>query len=259
MRTQDTMMKRLSTFAALLALSLALISGWRVARSDAPEPEEQKSGKAHAPSDPLLTRILHEFDRAQRETGSLVAEFTEKKQLKLLAHPVVSRGELYYNRPNQVRWEYLEPDHKVFVITEEMYVAYYPTLKRAEEVPIKKFVGKRLFRFIGLGQSIDDLGKYYDFRLADASDLPDTWLLLLTPRKQKIRDKMTDMKIWVDKTTFMPRQLRYEEADGDWTMLAFQNMRLNAEIAAQRFHIDLPKDVVVSETFNGFSLGEQSF
>jgi outer membrane lipoprotein carrier protein len=252
-------MKRVTVFVPLLVLSLALPSGWWPARSDAPGTEDGKTARSRAPADPQLSRILREFDRAQRETGSLVAEFTEKKQLKLLAHPVVSRGELYYNRPNQVRWEYLEPDHKVFVITEDLYVAYYPTLKRAEEVPIKKFVGKRLFRFIGLGQSIDDLGKYYDFTLADASDLPDTWLLLLTPRKQKIREKMTDMRIWVDKTTFMPRQLRYEEADGDWTMLAFQNMRLNIEVAAQRFHIDLPKDVVVSETFNGFSLGEQSF
>jgi len=259
MMTQGAKMKRLRAVAPVLLLSLALPVSSRLARSEAPAAEDGQTGRSHAPADPQLTKILHEFDRAQRETGSLVAEFVEKKQLKLLAHPVVSRGELYYNRPNQVRWEYLEPDHKVFVITEEMYVAYYPNLKRAEEVPIKKFVGKRLFRFIGLGQSIDDLGKYYDFTLADTSDLPDTWLLLLTPRKQKIREKMTDMKIWVDKTTFMPRQLRYEEADGDWTMLAFQNMRLNVEVAAQRFHIDLPKDVVVSETFNGFSLGEQSF
>ncbi len=116
--------------------------------------------------DPMLGRILQAFDKAQRETSSLVAGFTEKKQLKLLARPVLSRGEFYYHRPNQVRWEYLEPDRKVFVITEDMYLAYYPALKRAEEVPIKKFVGKRLFRFLGLGQSIDELGKYYEFRLA---------------------------------------------------------------------------------------------
>ena len=68
----------------------------------------------------MLARILQAFDKAQRETGTLVASFTEKKELKLLARPVLSRGEFYYNRPNQVRWEYLDPDRKVFVITEDM-------------------------------------------------------------------------------------------------------------------------------------------
>ena len=67
------------------------------------------------------------------------------------------------------------------------------------------------------------------------------------------------MKIWVDATTFLPRQLEYVEADGDSTLLAFQDIRVNVEVAADRFRIVLPKDVVVSETFNGFSLGQQSF
>jgi outer membrane lipoprotein-sorting protein len=212
-----------------------------------------------ATADPMLARILREFDRAQRETNTLVASFTERKELKLLAHPVQSRGEFYYNRPNQVRWEYLDPDRKVFVITEDMYIAYYPALKRAEEVPIKKFVGKRLFRFLGVGQSIDDLGKYYEFRLAPQSDLKDTHLLILVPKKKKLTERVAEMKIWVDTTTFLPRQLQYVEADGDSTLLAFQDIRTNVAVATSRFHLDLPKDVVVSESFNGFSLGEQSF
>ncbi|MBI1949977.1 MAG: outer membrane lipoprotein carrier protein LolA [Acidobacteria bacterium] len=224
-------------------------------------PADPKSGadpsEAHA--DPLLARILQSFDRAQRETSTLIAGFTERKDLRLLARPVVSRGELYYNRPNQVRWEYLEPDRKVFVITEDRYLAYYPALKRAEEVPIRKFVGKRLFRFIGLGQSIEELGKYYEFRLSAANQLKDTHLLVLVPRKKKLRERVAEMKIWVDAATHLPRQLQYVEADGDSTLLTFRDVRSNVEVAAARFRLALPKDVVVSDSFNGFSLGEQSF
>jgi outer membrane lipoprotein-sorting protein len=247
-----------ATFAALLAaLTVPLIgapSGERP--KDEAAPTEAVSG---AGAEPSLARILQEFDRAQRETTSMVAGFTEKKELKLLARPVLSRGEFCYHRPNQVRWEYVEPDRKVFVITEDMYVAYYPALKRAEEVPIKKFVGKRLFRFLGLGQSIDDLAKYYEFRLAPHSELKDTYLLVLVPRKKKVAERVAEMKIWVDASSYLPRQLQYVESDGDSTLLAFQDIRKNVEVAASRFHLELPKDVVVSESFNGFSLGEQSF
>jgi outer membrane lipoprotein-sorting protein len=210
-------------------------------------------------ADAELTAVLEAFDRAQRATTTLIASFSEEKRLKLLARPVVSRGELYFQRPNQVRWEYLEPDRKIFVITEDRYVAYYPALKRAEEVPIKKFIGRRLFRFIGLGQSIDELSQSYTFRLEPASDLEGTHLLVLTPRKRKVRERMAEMKIWVDDTTHLPRKLQYSETDGDTTILTFETLRPNVDVATGRFHLDLPKDVVVSDTFNGFSLGEQSF
>jgi len=252
-------MHRIRTTFVMVTATLLLVAP--VSRSVAQSPDNAPKGAAspEPQANTVLARILEAFDRAQKETSTLVAAFTEKKDLKLLARPVLSRGELYYNRPNQVRWEYVEPDHKVFVITEDMYLAYYPALKRAEEVPIKKFVGKRLFRFIGLGQSIDELGKYYEFRLAAQSDLKDTYLLLLAPRKKKLREHVAEMKIWVDTSTYLPRQLQYVEADGDSTMLTFHDVRTNGEVAASRFRLELPKDVVVSESFNGFSLGDQSF
>jgi len=251
--------KRTASLAAVLTAAASIVLAGAPG-NQAPKDDAVATGaKSGVEADPMLARILQAFDKAQRETGTLVASFTEKKDLKLLARPVLSRGEFYYNRPNQVRWEYLDPDRKVFVITEDMYIAYYPALKRAEEVPIKKFVGKRLFRFLGVGQSIDDLGKYYEFRLAPQSDLKDTHLLILVPRKKKLAERVAEMKIWVDTTTFLPRQLQYVESDGDSTLLAFQDIRTNVPVAAGRFHLDLPKDVVVSESFNGFSLGEQSF
>jgi outer membrane lipoprotein-sorting protein len=244
----------------LAALPLLTLPPWNPSVQAAVDRDDsEKDGSPARPTDPMLLRILEQFDLKQKETITMVAEFTERKDLRLLAKPVLSRGEFFYNRPNQVRWEYLEPDRKVFVITENMYVAYYPALKRAEEVPIKKFVGKRLFRFIGLGQSIDDLGKYYEFNLAAESDIKGTHLLLLQPRKKRLREHVAEMKIWVDAATFLPRQLQYIESDGDSTLLAFHDIRVNIEVASDQFHIALPKDVVVSETFNGFSLGQQNF
>jgi outer membrane lipoprotein-sorting protein len=264
-RGRDSVILILAFTSALLAFSILPFLASAAGAAPAREPgaasgEDDKDAAPPArPSDPVLAKILDAFDRKQKETSTLEASFTERKELKLLAKPVMSRGQFFYTKPNQVRWEYVEPERKVFVITENMYVAYYPALKRAEEVPIKKFIGKRLFRFIGLGQSIDDLGKYYEIRLAPQSDIKETHLLLLSPRKKRIRDRVAEMKIWVDGATFLPRQLQYIESDGDSTLLAFQDIRVNVEVATNRFHIDLPKDVVVSDTFNGFSLGQQSF
>jgi outer membrane lipoprotein carrier protein len=259
-------LRRCHPVACLLIVALGILPRpASAAPAGGEESREDRGADAALPalrakiSDPELRKVLDGFDQAQKNTTTLVARFTEEKRLRLLQRPVVSHGELFFLRPNQVRWEYLEPDRKVFVITEEQYVAYYPALKRAEEVPIKRFVGRRLFRFMGLGQSIDDLGRSYDFALAAKADLPGTRLLVLTPRKKKVRERMAEMKIWVDVTTFLPRKLQYVEADGDSTVLTFHDLRPNVEIAGSRFRLELPDDVVKSDTFNGFSLGEQSF
>jgi len=201
--------------------------------------------------DAMLERILAAFDRAQSETGTLVARFTETKHVRLLARPVESRGVFYYHHPNQVRWEHLEPDAKILVITQTLYRAYYPALKRAEEIPFSAFVGKRVFRFIGVGQSTEDLRKYYSIRLSPDNDLAGTHLLALSPRRKRIQDRVREVNIWVDAATYLPRRIEYREADGDSTTLTFDEIRRNVEIASSRFQLDLPRDVRVSETFSG--------
>ena len=244
--------------AAILSLAV-LLSPVSFVSHSAYAASSDRNGSAPQDAPISLEYVLEKFDIAQREANTMVAEFTERKDLNLLAEPVISQGKFYFNRPNQVRWEYLDPDHRVFVITESKYIAYYPDLKKAEEVGIKKFIGKRLFRYLGVGQSIEDLSKYYNFMLAADNELAGTHLLLLTPRKRRVREKMADMKIWVDTETFMPRQVQYSEVDGDSTLLIFHGLMVNIEVASHRFRVDLPPDVAVSDTFNGFSLGQQSF
>lgn len=202
-----------------------------------------------------LQSVLKAFDAAQKRTTTMTARFTQEKRLRLLAAPVVSHGEFSFSRPNQVRWEFRDPESRVFIITEGMYVAYDPGLRRAEEVPFSQFVGKRLFRFIGVGQSISDLGRYYDIRLEPRSDLAGTHLLVLTPRRKGLQERVAEMRIWVDDGTSLPRRIAYIEAEGDSTVITFQDVRANVDIAEARFRIAFPSDVIVSDQFNGFALG----
>jgi len=235
--------------ACLLSTSGVLGAPGRAAPPDGP-----------AAGDPAeLKRLLQAFDAAQKRTGTMTARFTEEKRLRLLAEPVVSHGDFSFSRPNQVRWEFRDPESRVFIITEGKYVAYYPGLRRAEEVPFSQFVGKRLFRFIGVGQSIADLGKYYDFRLEPRSDLEGTHLLVLTPRRKGLQERVAEMRIWVDDGTSLPRRIAYVEGEGDSTVITFHNVRANVDVAEARFRIAFPSDVIVSDKFDGFALGGRGF
>ncbi len=200
-----------------------------------------------------LPDLLKRFNESQQSVASLTASFTERKNLSLLAKPLLSNGTFLYSRPSRIKWEYTEPEPRVFLITEDRFIAYYPNQKRAEEVPLSKLAGRRVFRVFGIGQTAEDLGKFFDITQDDPGDEKGAYLLILTPKRQRVKDRLQRVRFWVDARTFLPRKLEYVESDGDSTLLSFNNIRLNPEIAEARFNVDIPKDVPVSNTFSGFS------
>jgi len=48
------------------------------------------------------------------------------------------------------------------------------------------------------------------------------------------------------------RQLEYREVDGDRTLFVFNDIGVNPDIASDRYEIELPMDVIVSNSFSGF-------
>jgi outer membrane lipoprotein-sorting protein len=71
-----------------------------------------------------------------------------------------------------------------------------------------------------------------------------------------VRERLAVLRIWIDAGTFLPRRIAYEEQDGDSTVLTFHDVRPNVDLAARRFSVDLPADVLISSTFNGLSLAQ---
>ncbi len=200
-----------------------------------------------------LRELLARFNETQQATRSLTASFTERKNLSLLAKPLISNGTFLYSRPTRIKWEYAEPEPRVFLITEDHFVAYYPAQKKAEEVPLGKLAGRRVFRVFGIGQTAEDLEKFFDISLADPGAEKGTFMMVLTPKRRRVKDRLQLVRFWVDEKTYLPRQLEYVESDGDSTLLTFSNIRVNPEITEARFSVEIPKDVQVTNTFSGFT------
>ena len=200
----------------------------------------------------MLETVLRQFDKSQESTNTLIAAFTEIKELHMLREPVRSHGYFYYSKPNRVKWEYQVPDSKIYLLTEDRYVAYYPEEKRAEKVNIQRYSAK-LFRAFGIGQTTKELKKYYTIQLAEFSDRENTYLLNLNPKKRRIQKRIETLKIWLDDETFLPVRMAYLEPDGDTTLLSFDRVVVNPEILDSRYQISLPSDVTVTNSFSGIS------
>jgi outer membrane lipoprotein-sorting protein len=212
-------------------------------------------GKANALSpaeQEKLDAILAKFDETQSSTRTLTATFTERKEIALLKEPVVAKGRFFYTKPDDVLWQYTEPDPRYFLISKDELLSYFPAKRRAERVSIGLY-HDRLLKVLAIGQPSKNLLKYYDIHLDESNGIAGTNLLILTPRKRMVKKRISEVRLWVSKETSLPVRMQYCEPDGDSTTIAFEDIRFNPQIASSVYKIEIPKDVEIKKGFTGMS------
>ena len=74
----------------------------------------------------------------------------------VLAKPEISTGRFIYSKPNNVLWTYDAPKRVTMLIAAGMLTTYYPDLKKAERIEVKRYQD-RIFRYMGASGAIDEL------------------------------------------------------------------------------------------------------
>jgi outer membrane lipoprotein-sorting protein len=215
-------------------------------------PAKDKKPAADPAEQQKLDAILTKFDETQSQTRTLTATFTERKEIALLKEPVVAKGRFYYTKPDDVLWQYTDPDPRYFLISKDELLSYFPTKHKAERVSIRMY-HDRLLKVLAIGQPSQTLRKYYDIRLEDSNTVPNTNLLVLSPRKRMVKKRISEIRLWVGKDTALPLRMQYREPDGDSTTIAFEDVRFNPQIASSVYKIEIPKDVEIKKGFSGMT------
>jgi len=237
-------MRSRSSLLAVVALALAAASV---------HAREPKAATAQAPagSAETLAEVLARFDRVQGQVRTLSAEFVQTTHSPLLRDPIVAKGQFYLTKPDSVLWEYTSPEPMRFVVAEGEYTGYFPERKKAEKRDIKRW-SEQLFRFFGLGQGSKELGKFYEIALgAPGKNDPGTVMLVLAPKKRRVRKNVDEVRLWVDDATLLPTRIAYVGKDGAEREIRFIDTRLNPDLAAGLYTVTIPAGVPVTNGFSG--------
>ena len=192
-----------------------------------------------------LETVIRKIQEQQKKTSTLQADFKQEKELDLLAQPEVSTGTFLFSRPNHVLWTYNAPKRVQMVIAEGFLTTYYPDLRKAEKVDVRRFED-RIFKYLGATGAIDELARYFDFTFSDSKSKP-VYVLDLTPKNKAVAKRVQRIKLWIDKTTFLTSKIEYVEGDGDITRYEFTNVRINEPVPSSRFALTLPSNVKVEQ------------
>lgn len=224
-----------------LALAIVLLATPAVAQKKLPDPRDPSVA-----AEDRLEALVKQVQQANKQISSMEARFTQTKHSEMLLEPSQAHGVFSYEAPDQVRWEYEDPDPISLVIDGEVMTTWYRDLGKAERAQVGR-QSQQVLKYLGASTSIDTLQEYFTVYMSVPNDQKAPFKLELLPRFSRISKYVKKITIWVDPELYLVSRLHYLDTDGDETEYNFENFVLNGDIPDDRFRLDLPDGLEITE------------
>jgi outer membrane lipoprotein carrier protein len=185
----------------------------------------------------LARSVVLRVEARHARTADLVARFTQSYRSGLLGREVVERGVVSIKRPSRMRWEYKDPEAKLFVSDGRTFYFYVPADRQVivSEQDTERSLAGRLLS--GRGGLLDE----FDASLEEPSE-EGVLRLKLVPR----REQADVERAFLDaEPSGRIRSILIEDPQGNRTRFRFENVRENTGLADRLFRFDVPAGVEV--------------
>jgi outer membrane lipoprotein carrier protein len=169
---------------------------------------------------------------------SFQADFEQSYYSASLSAPLHEKGRLFFQRSNRMRWEYFEPEPKVFLYREGMFEQYYP-----ED---NQLIRSRL--------SGEDSGAEILDLLAGEKKLRDSYAIEAAPSPAAVKNvhslKLTPLRegeyssilVEVDDRTSLLTRAVFTDLAGNRTEFLFKKTKTDVSLPSQTFELKVPHD-----------------
>lgn len=236
-------------FLSAGALALALLFPVLVlAAENAPKPDKSAGLSSEAAG------VLARLDRAQANIKTLTAEVVETRTLAILSRPEVLRGQMSFERPGKIRWEYSQPEKRIYVLADGHLTGWIPSKNQVEKINIRRYE-ERVRRMVAFGQDSKSLLKDFQITWVADNSLAGTDELSLIPKSRRLRKRIQELRFWVDRANALPRRIEYQTSDGNKVLLDFRAVTINSTLPKDTFALDVPADAHRVHGLSSLGLG----
>lgn len=175
------------------------------------------------------------INRAAQSMTSMRCDFTQTKSLKLMRSNVVSRGVMYYSRPNKLRWEYTSPYRYTFLLNGQTVVLKDTKGTSRIDANQSKMMKEitRIMMSSVVGTCVNDSR---DFKVA-LSGSGNSWRAVMTPRRNPMKQMFQTITVGFDMQRQVVTSVRMVEKNGDTTTIQLNNVKINTPIDAKVFSL----------------------
>ncbi|ATB45890.1 LolA family protein [Corallococcus macrosporus] len=214
-----------------------------------PPPAAQTAPAASAPAapaaaKPMTPEVKSLVDRMQafyEKTGDFRAGFRQDYKYKTFRRTQTSEGTVTYKKPGLMRWEYLKPSPRTFVLAGNKVYAYDPAAQSltVANVDTSQLSASVTFLF-GKGKLADE----FNITKGTCKDCKGT-LLVLDPLKNEPRFRQ--VRLEVDPSTAQVLKSTVVDPDGSENAITFLDLKTNVGIDTDSFKLDVPDDTRVDD------------
>ena len=149
------------------------------------------------------------------------------------------RGTLLVKKPGKMRWDYNDPDEKVFVSDGVRLIQYFADENRAVVSPAPPDDQAAVLFLAGRGNLSRDFN--VTFGQGDAAD---AWTLRLEPKQPQ--QEYDWLEITAARDTFQLQSLTVGEKQGSRSTFVFSNFKENPGVSDKTFAFSIPRGAEVT-------------
>ena len=178
------------------------------------------------------------LERTLKAVGTLQAKFEQFHYSMLVSVPLHEKGEIFFQKPDRMRWEYKAPQDKVFLYKAGVLEMYLPEEKQLTRSPVSKEALESDIFGIFLG-----VMSFRDAYVVEDSPFPTdasrVRQVKLTPRTE---GDYSHILLEIDETTWLLRRAIFLEWAGNKREFVFSRVRTGVRLPAKTFTLKVPPD-----------------
>jgi outer membrane lipoprotein carrier protein len=185
--------------------------------------------------------VILNVERKLRSLRSLQANFSQIYYSSSVSTPLNEKGKFYFQKPDWMRWEYKDPEEKIFLYKEGTSLMYFPEDKEViqSDLSKEKYESEILTLLSGQKNLKDD----YTIEFSPfPSDSQKTWKVKLTPKKES---DYTHVLLEIDEKTWLIRKAIFFDWAGNKQEFQFSQIRTDVRFPRKVFELVLPPDVEI--------------
>jgi len=187
--------------------------------------------------------IALKVERKLRSVQSIQANFDQIFYSSSVSTPLREKGKFYFKKPDLMKWEYKDPEEKIFLYKEGVFLFYIPEDKELFRSSLSKetYESEILSLLSGKKRLKDDY-------LLESNSFPSenqkAWQLKLTPREE---GEYTYILLEIDEKTWLIRKAIFFDWAGNKSEFRFSQIKTNVRLPKKVFDLKIPPDVEIFE------------
>lgn len=189
--------------------------------------------------------VVSQLEKTLLSTQTLQARFEHHFYSAVVSKPLKEKGKLYFQKPDRMRWEYVDPEHNIYLFEGDRYQYYFVEDNQLMRGSISDEGHESEILYLLTGQK--NISDFYTSELCTfPTDNPQNAQIKLIPKQ---KEDGSYLLLEIDKNEWLIHKIVFMDWEGNKTEFQFQKIKVNASLPKNIFELELPSDVEIIERY----------